>query len=132
MKVLVSTKEQQGNARGDYQWTVDGELVAVGSLDCDCPDCGCRRGFPGLASSKATTTALVVERSQMTMDDLRTAVAGWLERDGWCKLIDDPEEARDMVDEFADEIVHVCSDFAPGTVLGRDGNVVFARSAKAA
>lgn len=132
MKVLVSTKEQQGSAAGDYQWTVDGELVAVGSLDCDCPDCGCRRGFPGLASSKATTTALVVERPQLTMDDLRTAVAGWLERDGWFRHLDDPEERQDMTDEFADEIVHVCSDFPPGTVLSRDGDVVFARSAKAA
>jgi len=132
MKVLVSTKDLQGSAAGDYQWTVDGELVAVGSLDCDYPDCGCRRGFPGLASSKATTTALVVERSQMTMDDLRTAVASWLERDGWFRLIDDLEEEEDMIDEFVDEIVHVCSDFVPGTVLGRDGNLVFARSAKAA
>ena len=132
MKVLVSTKEQQGSAPGDYQWTVDGELVAIGSLDCDCPDCGCRRGFPGLASSRATTTALVVERSEMTMEVLRTAVAGWLERDGWFRLIDDPDEAEDMLDELADEIVHVCSDFMPGTVLGRDGNVVFARSTKAA
>lgn len=60
--------------------------------------------------------------------------AGWLERDGWFRLIDDPEEEADMIDEFADEIVHVCSDFAPGTVLSsaRDGNLAFARSAKAA
>ncbi len=68
----------------------------------------------------------------MTMDDLRTAVAGWLERDGWFRLIDGPEEEEDMIDEFADEIVHVCSDFVPGTVLGRDGNLVFARAAQAA
>ena len=106
MKVLVSTKEQQGSAAGDYQWTVDGELVAVGSLDCDGPDCGCRRGFPGLAS--------------------------WLGRAGWFRHLDDPEERQDMSDEFADEIVHVCADFPPGTVLSRDGDVVFARSAKAA
>ena len=52
MKVLVATKESQGELPGDYSWTVEGELVTAVVCECSSPKkCGCGRGFPGLASA---------------------------------------------------------------------------------
>lgn len=68
MKVLVATSRTQGARDNDYHWCVDGELVRMGEV-CECdqgdPDggCGCGRGFAGLNSHRATTTALVAEIS---------------------------------------------------------------------
>ena len=65
MRVLVATSEGQGTQPGDYCWTVEGEIVLTGPL-LECADphrCGCGRGFPGLGSARATTTATVVDRA---------------------------------------------------------------------
>jgi hypothetical protein len=133
MKVLVATKEQQGDRDGDYCWTVEGELVAVGSLECDDADrCGCSRGFPGLASSRATTTAKVVDRPHISADDLREAVRDWLERDGWCDLLDDDGEVDDLVDSCLADIERAATTFPLDTVVGRHRDTVFVRSPLAA
>ena len=51
MKVLVGTKETQGQRSNDFSWAEDGELVMFGS-ECDREDvdgtCGCRRAMSGL------------------------------------------------------------------------------------
>lgn len=133
MKVLVATKEEQGAHEGDYCWTMEGELVAVGSLACVESDrCGCSRGFPGLASSRATTTAKVVDRPHITVDDLRGAVRDWLERDGWFDLLDDDAEADDLIDSCLADIDRAATTFPLDTVVGRHHETVFARSPLAA
>lgn len=135
MLVLIATNELQGTADGDYACTVDGELVTVVVTECASSDqCGCARGFPGLASGKATTTAMIVERSGVSRDDLRDAVYDWLDRGGWFDLVeqDDREFEEDlvqnMVDEHIEMIDNVCMSFPVGTVLGRSGSLVASRS----
>ena len=136
MLVLVATKEGQGEAPKDYTWTVEGELVTPVVAECRSPEtCGCATGFPGLASSRATTTAMVADLPHISQDDLRDVIEGALERDGWFDLL---EEAADddinrilpseLVDEHLGCIAAVCARFPIGTVLGRTGDLVFNRS----
>jgi hypothetical protein len=133
MKVLVATNETQGHMADDYSWTVERELVTVGSMECCRPDeCGCGRGFAGMASARATTTAMVVEHAHIGEDELRTAVYDWLERGGWFELLDDRSETGDLVDDYVVDIVRTCAAFPAGTVVGRRGSAVFDRQRLAA
>lgn len=152
MLVLIATNEMQGIAHDDYSWTIEGELVTPVATECASGErCGCNRGFPGLASGFATTTAMVVDRPGVTEADLREAVYDWLERGGWIELLeqnmaatsiaagdddelsfDDLDEIDHMVDSIIDEHVtmirEVCSAFAEGSILSRHGPLVSARS----
>jgi len=148
MLVLIATNELQGAAADDYAWTVEGELVTPVVSECASGDrCGCRRGFPGLASSRATTTAMVVDRPGVSDLDLRDAVYDWLDRDGWIDLfqadiaterrldVDDLEVVDevahlvdDLIDEHVDTIHAVCRSFPEGTVVTRRGHLITARS----
>lgn len=137
MKVLVATRELQGTAPQDYSYTLEGELVTPVVGECRSPDrCGCGRGFGGLASSRATTTAMVVERPNLTPLLLDDAVHAWLERSGWRELFADDELDDAAVDallaEIADEhleaIAEICGHFPVGTVVERRGSHVSARS----
>ena len=132
MKVLVATTVGQGRWPGDYCYTVDGELVTPVVAECCSPDrCGCGRGFPGLASARATTTAMVVERPQLTEFDLRDAIRDSLERQGWGGGLDDDEVDEmllELVDEHVDAIAEITDAFHDGTVVGRLGTLVFDRS----
>ena len=128
MLVLVATEELQGTEPGDYAWTVEGELVTPVAAECGIPDtCGCHAGFPGLASSRATTTAMVVDLAHLSVDDVRDAIEGALERDGWFDLVDETE-VDELVEEHLDCIRAVCEAFPVGTVVGRCGTTVFQRS----
>lgn len=152
MKVLVATKEMQGAVSGDYCWCVEGELVTGVVVECCEGDrCGCSRGWAGLGSSKATTTAMVVERPGLGEDDLWWAVRDYLERGGWVDLItesidearraeeegrpfddglvrDDPEHVIDeIVAEHVEAIEEICRSFPDGTIVSRQGTLVAAR-----
>ena len=147
MLVLVATNELQGEAAGDYAWTVEGELVTPLAAECDSGErCGCNRGFPGLASDRATTTAMVVDRPGVTVADLRDAVYAYLERGGWIDLLEETELERSgpdglldvevvvdaIIDEHVEVIEQVCSSYEVGTVLVRRGALVAARSPRRA
>lgn len=97
MKVLVATAETQGARDDDFCWTVDGELVYVPFATCPKPTCGCDRAFAGLASSKATTTAMVVEREAIDTAAYATALSDGLTRQGWLHA-DTPQNQRWLVD----------------------------------
>lgn len=140
MRVLVATNELQGTDPGDYAFTVEGELVLVEVAECASPErCGCGRGWPGMASRKATTTAMVVELPHLCEDDLRQAVADWLDTSGWTDTFrnaaeiepgftgsfDDVDEMLvAMVDEHVELIAEVVESFPIGTVLERRGTIV--------
>ena len=148
MLVLVATNELQGSDPGDYSYTVEGELVTPVANECASGErCGCNRGFPGLASGFATTTAMVVDRPGVTEDDLRDAVFDWMDRGGWIDLFetaareraDATNEARDpdddvddliesVIDEHVDCIHEVCRSCSEGTVVTRSGTLVTTRA----
>jgi len=147
MRVLVATTELQGRTPGDYAHTVNGELVTATVTQCDRPECGCDRGFAGLASHRATPTALVVELPHPTISELRDSIEDYLFEGGWYDLFreaaelqldvdddsfddefHDPDTAmRELVDEHLDLIAFICNRFEPGTVLSRSGTLVWSR-----
>jgi hypothetical protein len=128
MLVLVATNELQGTADGDYSCTVEGELVTPVVAECSSPAlCGCNMGFPGLASSRAVTTAMVADLPHISEAQLRDAVEDSLERDGWFELVDETGR-HELVDEHLECIAAVCAAFPVGTVVGRNGTEVFSRS----
>jgi len=146
MRVLVATNELQGMSTGDFAWGVDGELVTGVVEECrDGDECGCRRSWAGLGSSRATTTAMVVDRPAIGERDLREAIGEWLDRSGWGALVrqacecgecsvdgepaDDPDVViAELIDEHVEVIERVCSSFPVGTVVVRSGDLVFARA----
>ncbi len=131
MKVLVATKSGQGGASGDYSSTVEGELVTPITVECCSPEsCGCGRGFPGLASSRATTTAMVVSRDDIQPNQLREAIASSLRRDGWLKGLNQAER-RELIQAHFSAIEQVCAGFAVGTVVGRNNAFVSRRAVAA-
>jgi hypothetical protein len=148
MLVLVATNELQGSDPDDYSFTVEGELVTPLAAECASGErCGCNRGFPGLASGFATTTAMVVERPGVTEDDVRDAVFDWMDRCGWIDLFEqaareradandgvvDPNDDVDdliesIIDEHMDCIHAICRTCPDGTVVTRRGTLVTTRS----
>lgn len=149
MLVLIATNELQGTSPDDYSFTVEGELVTPLAAECASGEqCGCDRGFPGLASGFATTTAMIAERPGVTEDDLRDAVFDWLDRTGWIDLfeetahergsIDDDAEfdvdgdvddlIESIIDEHVESINDICSTYPVGTVISRRGSLVTTRT----
>lgn len=126
MKVLVATQETQGTNDGDYCWTVDGELVYIQGLTCANPKCGCDRGFAGMSSSRATTTAMVVDRPDLAERDVAAALTASLERGGWLAGASE-EETKEIIDEYLAVVDAVTTATADGTVVRRRGDMVFAR-----
>ncbi len=148
MKVLVATHITQGNEMGDYCWAVDGELVTPLGLVCGNSRCGCERGFPSLASSSATTTAMVVDLAHIGRAELETAVHASLQRGGWLtdgvgsddlddEFDDEFDDEDDLTDEefiaaHVDAIIKSAGSFAIGSILCRSKDSVFARQSIAA
>lgn len=142
MRVLVATNDLQGTSPDDYAFTVDGELVAVVVAECDDGDrCGCSRGFPGIASNRATTTAAVVELEHVTRHELRAVLTDWVERSGWSDMfrtVDDIDDAEvdelvaSVVDEHIDAIEAVAESFPVGTIIERTGTEIRSRSVRRA
>jgi hypothetical protein len=120
MKVLVATRRTQGLRPDDYCWTIDGELVLAGALiECASPaTCGCGRGFPGLVSSRATTTAIVVERPEIDMPVLSSAIRDSLGRQGYLYGLAH-HEADALVDAECARLTAITRAWPVGTVLER-------------
>ena len=127
VKVLVATKERQGARPDDYAWAVEGELLYVPYESCDCAECGCRRGFVGMASAQATTTALVVDRPDLALSDLSTALSDSLERQGLLsgRWTDDDEDQFRLLFQ---RLLVSASHFSIGSILERDGHILHCRA----
>ena len=131
MKLLVATGEGQGGRPGDFDWTVEGELVMIGEVcptDRDDPDggCGCGRAFAGLASHRATTTALVRDLP-VTRSELEGAVHDSLQAQGWL-VGDGSADEETYVRETVDELARFGSLWPEGAVIGRRLDVVYVRA----
>lgn len=128
MKVLVATRRTQGLRPDDYCWTIDGELVLAGAvIECSSPErCGCGRGFPGLASARATTTAIIVERPEIDMHELSSSIRESLDRQGYLYGLDD-DEADELVESECWRLAAIARAWPVGTVLDRRDGFLHAR-----
>lgn len=133
MKVLVATSRTQGAVAGDYCCTVEGELVLGGPIleCCRASQCGCARGFPGLASERATTTAMIEDRPHLDNTLLAIAVRESLDRQGWLAALGPDEIDQGVEDEVA-LIELIAGAFPVGWVIGRCGTQIHQRCAAAA
>jgi hypothetical protein len=124
MRVLVATHDTNGQVPGDYDFCIEGELVYVQDpcdRDLRDPDggCGCSRGFAGMNSHRACTTAKVVERD-LSEADVREALRSSLAAGGWL----DPdvctaEEAMVVVGEMVREVRFVAERLPEGSIVRR-------------
>lgn len=118
MKIYTATERTQGQRAGDYHWCVEGEIVVpllvVCDRDRDDPDggCGCGRGWSGLNSHKATTTAMVRDLD-MTEADYTEAVRSSLGQMGWYPRIIDDATLQDLLDDATE----LANTFPVGAIL---------------
>ena len=92
------------------------------------PTCGCTRGFAGLNSHRATTTARVVERPDLTIEALSQLLATSLHDGGW---LDSADPGAELVSCLASEIVELANHygpFGPGAIIEREGDDVLHRA----
>lgn len=124
MKLLTATREGQGDRDGDFCFAVEGELVFLGDMcatDRDDPfggGCGCGRAFAGLASRRATTTALVRDLD-LTREDLDLAMAGQFEAEGVTAAWIGEDEYAELFDSRVDEMVRFGAVWPEGTIVRR-------------
>ncbi len=131
MKVLTATTLTNGERDNDFDWCTPGELVMFGTIcarDERDPDngCGCDRAFAGMHSHRATTTALVEDRS-ISEGDLALAVRTSLEDGGWIDRSNPCQDDQELIDEAIDLIKRTAQFFPVGTVIGTRLGQVFQR-----
>lgn len=131
MKVFVATFQTQGSDPGDHCFALEGELVHLPVLECAAPEsCGCLRGFAGVASHRATTTAEVAER-ELTEDDVVAAVTDSLVDGGWIADLEDGaaayREAELLAWEVTADLLELAARLPVGSVLARHGTRVVIR-----
>jgi hypothetical protein len=130
MKVLVATTATQGTRPSDGCAAADGELVRPPTVEhpgepVDDHTCGCRRQLVGLDSGQPTTTVQVVQRPDLTPDQLRKAVLASLDRAGAARPGECDSET--WAAAVADELLEWAAPFQVGTVLERRGPTLRAR-----
>ena len=113
VKALVATSATQGFRDNDYHWCIEGELVWIAptcAKDRDDPDggCGCGRGFAGLSSHRATTTAMVRTLHGISRDDYVMVLRSSVEEQGY-DIVD--------VEGLADSLLELVADLPEGAVL---------------
>ncbi len=124
MRVLVATPDTDGEVPGDYDFCIEGELVyAQDPCDRDLRDpdggCGCSRGFAGMNSHRACTTAKVVQ-AELSADDVREALRSSLAAGGWLDpSLDSADEAMAVVDELLLGVRAVAERLPVGSVVRR-------------
>ncbi|MEA2484674.1 MAG: hypothetical protein QOC55_2621 [Thermoleophilaceae bacterium] len=122
MKLLVASTVGQGERANDYSWCIEGELVMTGfvcATDRKNPDggCGCGRGFAGMASQRATTTAVVSEMD-ISPQEFAATVRHALHTSGWLPSAD--RQADDeLVVAFAEQVMRAAAPWPVGTVMRR-------------
>ena len=117
MTVLVATERGRGTKPDDYSGTSEGELVR---LD-DCPDRSCRcTGFSGVESHRVTSTALVVDRADLTPEPLADVFErNWADC-GYGEYLN-PAELRELAIDDVLTLISRLDGLPVGTVVGRTG-----------
>lgn len=125
MHVLVSTSRTQGQRKNDFCWVPEGEMVTFGS-ECDGEavdgHCGCRRAMTGMDSMKSTTTFLVEDRPDLTLEGLAELVYASHEKGG-CHFGGPEREAENREWALADarDLASLAEAFPVGMIVEKRG-----------
>jgi len=124
MKFLVATNRTQGDKENDYTYCVPGELLWITEVcgrDRRDPNqgCGCGRGFGGLTSHRATTTAEVADL-ELTEEDLRLAVRTSLTDQGWLPAELSTADRAAIVQEVVTEVRAIADRLPVGSIVRRN------------
>lgn len=133
MKILVATHETQNDRPGDFAWVEEGEIVTAGAYGmCDSyrhagadglSTCGCDRSFTGIVSGSSSTTAKIVERDDITRDDIVDQLTKRL-----MEAFDATDaEMRPVAVEEVNEMLDVANDLTLGRVVGMNVEKFFVR-----
>lgn len=120
MKVLVSTKQTQGQRPDDFSYVREGDLVCFGEVCGRGNDgCGCERSMVGLKNRKSTTTMRVAELILTRNEWIETAAAS--EHKAWSSAMSLSECRREMARHLA-RIETALANVPVGTIMEyRDG-----------
>ena len=125
MKIIVATKQTQGQRKNDFSYAEENELVTFSS-ECDGEEvdgnCGCRRAMSGLKTHKATTTVKVVEMD-LTPQDFEARILDSMIDAGWGKK----EDLEPYAKSDAHELIRLAAAFTTGSVLEKRGDTFQAR-----
>lgn len=114
MRIIVATKEKQGEREGDFCFVPEGEIVMVGDCDCLHEGCDCSRSMVGILCKMGTTTMMVVE-SDLTREDFRRQIRE--ANEGFEELGVDGS----VYEEQADALLELAKQFKAGAVIERSG-----------
>ena len=114
MKIIVATKETQGQKQGDFCFVPEGEIVMVGDCDCLHEGCDCSRSMVGILCKMGTTTIMVIE-SDLTRDDFRRQIT---EAN---KSFEELGVDGSVYEELADALLELAKEFPAGAVIEREG-----------
>lgn len=123
MRVLIATRQRQGQRPDDYFRAVDGELVRLPTEPCVDDLCRCGNAVIGVASSEATTTFTAADRT-IDPDTYAQVIRESLTRDGAIEGFDEPTLAAytrrhlEIADEAPDGAVMRVRFHDAGGVLG--------------
>ena len=117
MKIIVATKQTQGQRTDDFCYAREGEIVLL-SDDCDelHAGCNCHCSMVGAETGKGTTTMQVVE-SQMTRAAFVAAVRAGELRAGFDDLL-----SERAFEAEAGELLRLAAQFPVGAIIERDGD----------
>jgi hypothetical protein len=114
VRIIVATKEKQGEKEGDFCFVPEGEIVMVGDCDCLHEGCDCSRSMVGIVCKMGTTTMMVVE-SDLTREDFRRQIRE--ANEGFEGLGVDGS----VYEEQADALLELAKQFKTGAVIERSG-----------
>lgn len=116
MKILVATRDTQGERPDDFFFAQECEIVMLDDCDELHPGCSCKRSMVGAESGKGTTTMLVIE-SDLTR-------AGFIERIRKANSIAGFDElvSESIFEAEADELLKLAAQFPAGAIVERNGD----------
>ena len=115
MKIIVATKETQGQRKDDFHFADEGEIVTVSDCDNLHGTCGCERSMVGVRSTGGTTTMMIVQADmtrEQYIEQLRTANGDYAGVD-----LSDAVFAVQ-----ADALLELAAEFTAGAVIERNGD----------
>ena len=124
MKILVSTKETQGQRKNDFCHVPEGEIVTF-ATECDGEsvdgNCGCRRSMVGVESLSATTTIKIVDDPEMTFQKFHDIILGYMKKWGGDEPLFSEAELKKMSLQETRELLKMASYFDIGADLEKRG-----------